>query len=410
MKRKYDLAVIGGGPAGIMAATIAARNGKRVVIIERNPSLGIKLLITGKGRCNITNNTQDNKELIKAYGNNGKFLHSAFFAFDVSDTLDFFHKLGVETKVERGDRVFPVSDKSMDVLQALKKDLNRNNVELKLNTRVKEIKVKNKKIEKIIFYDSSTLIADNYLIATGGKSYKATGSSGDGYAFLEKMGHTIVKPRPALSPIVCEESFIKELEGLSLKNVSIRILQNNKEKASEFGEALFTANGMSGPIILNLSNSIDDPVEEYKLKIDFKPALSLEEMDKRLQNDFKKYNNKQFKNALDDLLPKKLIPIFIRLSKIDPAKQTNSVSKEERKRLLGLFKNFELNIQNIVGYEKAIVTKGGVDIKEINPKTMKSKIIDNLYVAGEVLDIDGPTGGYNLQICWSSGFVVGTSI
>ncbi len=403
----YDVAVIGGGPAGMIAAGKAAESGARVILLEKNNNPGTKLLITGKNRCNITNDIKDLKILISRYGKKGKFLFSCFYNFGASDAIIFFEHLGLKTKVERGNRVFPASDKSQDVLKALLRYLKINKVKIKLNSAVSRIIKKNNKIKKIFLFNGQEINADKYIIAVGGKSYPTTGSSGDGYPWLKKLGHRVVEPRPALTPVICKETYIKDLEGLSLKNIRINLFENNKKIASRFGEAIFTHNGMSGPIILNLSQYLKEKNKEYLLSIDLKPALDDNTLDKRILNDFKKFNNKLFKNSLDNLLPKKLIPIIIKLSKINPIKKVNLITKEERIKLKNIFKNFSLNAVGLAGFEKAIITKGGADLKEINPQTMQSKIIDNLYLAGEILDIDGPTGGYNLQICWSTGFTAG---
>jgi len=407
---KYDLIVIGAGPAGLMTAGRAGELGARVLLLEKNPSPGLKLLITGKGRCNISNNTFESREMIKQYGQNGAFLFSALHQFSVAETVDFFESRGLKTKVERGNRIFPVSDKSQDVLATLLKYCQDNNVEIRTNVSVKEIKKESHKISSIVLHGDTELSAYKYCIATGGKSYPATGSSGDAYIWLEGLGHSIVRPRPALTPINCQESFLEKLEGLSLKNIEISLWENDKKQASEFGEAIFTASGMSGPVILNLSNHIANRNSSYELQVDWKPALDREILDKRIQNDFRKFNNKQFKNSLDELLPKSAIPVFLELLKVDINKQVNLVTREERNRLIDLLKEFKLKVSWVHGFEKAIITRGGVNVKEVDPKTMQSKIIDNLYLAGEVLDVDGPTGGYNLQICWSSGYVAGSNI
>ncbi|MBU0731608.1 NAD(P)/FAD-dependent oxidoreductase [Patescibacteria group bacterium] len=391
----------------MIAAGHAAELGSRVLLLEKNPQLGIKLLMTGKGRCNITNAEEDIKKLIEVYGKNGKFLYSALNKFSNKDVVEFFESKGLKTKVERGNRIFATSDSSKDVVTCLENYLKENNVEIKLNSPVEKIIVKEGKIEKIILKKGQEITADKYIIATGGKSYPGSGSSGDAYKWLEKMGHTINKPIPALTPIIVKEKIVEKLEGLSLKNVEAS-LWDNKKIASFFGEALFTNNGMSGPIILNLSKIVsENPSKNLKLKIDFKPALDFPTLDKRIQRDFEENSNKQYKNSINKLMPAKLIPVMIELSKIDPNKKVNEITKEERKRLIKLLKEFELNVNGVVGFEKAIVTSGGVDIKEVNPKTMQSKIIDNLFLAGEVLDIDGPTGGYNLQVAWSTGYLAG---
>jgi predicted Rossmann fold flavoprotein len=405
----YDLIVIGGGPAGMMAAGRAAENGARVLLLEKNDRLGVKLVITGKGRCNITNDEFTTKNLVELFGKKGRFLFSALNKFGNKDIINFFESRGVATKVERGYRVFPVSDSSMDVLAVLKDYLSKHKVKIKYKTNIKSIITKDNLIIKIVLADKSELEAKKYVIATGGKSYPMTGASGDAYKWLQKMGHTIVEPIASLTPILIKEKLVKELEGLSLKNVAINIYQNNKKIDSRFGEALFTGDGMSGPIILDMSKNIGLALKkgDVRLAIDYKPKLDFKVLDKRLQNDFAKSNNKLFRNSLGELLPKKLIPLIIELSEIDPDKKANAITKEERKKLLHLLKNFELNIKSLYGFNKAIVTSGGVSLKEVDPGTMQSKIIKNLYLAGEILDLDGPTGGYNLQSCWSTAHAAG---
>ncbi|HRY36266.1 MAG TPA: NAD(P)/FAD-dependent oxidoreductase [Candidatus Magasanikbacteria bacterium] len=408
---KYNVIVIGGGPAGIMAAGRAREFLPRVLLLERNHNLGAKLLITGKGRCNITNYTLDVRELTKQYGKNGKFLFTAFNKFGVEDVINFFEKQGLKTKVERGNRVFPESDQAFSVLSALKKYLRDTGVEIRTLSKVEEIIKKGNKIEKIILADGEELTADKYVIATGGKSYPLTGSRGDGYEWLKKLGHKIISPKPALVPIIVKEKWVGELEGLSLKNAEISVWKKGKKIASQFGEALFTDNGMSGPIILDLSKIVGESLpEKTELKIDFKPALDEKKLDERLQKDFKEFGNKMFKNYLPELCPAKLIPIMMKLSGISPDKKVNEISREERKELLKLLKGMVLEAKSLDGYDRAIVTAGGADLSEIDPQTMQSKIIENLYIVGEVLDLDGPTGGYNLQMCWSTGFLAGSMI
>lgn len=407
---KYDVAVIGGGPAGMIAAGRAGELGSRVVLIEKNKDLGIKLLMTGKGRCNITNKGDELKEIINRFGKNGKFLFSSFPKFGVDKTINFFESKGLKTKIERGGRVFPVSDKSRDVLDVLIKYLKKSHVDVRTNSEVRKIIKKQNRIEKIMLVNGGEIIADNFIICTGGKSHPITGSTGDGYRWAEKIGHTIVKLSPSLVPVIVKERYVKELEGLSLKNVDISIYKDEKKTNSRFGEAIFTANGMSGPIVLDMSKEIGKELSgKIRMQIDFKPALDFVKLDKRIQRDFQKSPKKLFKNSLNELLPKKLIPVIIRLSKIDTDKKVNSITKEERRKLLHLLKGFSLEIKGLEGFKKAIITSGGINLNEIDQKTMKSKLIDNLYFAGEILNLDGPTGGYNLQVCWTTGYIAGES-
>jgi len=408
---KYNIAVIGGGPAGMIAAGRAGELGSRVILIEKNKKLGTKLLITGKGRCNLTNKTEKLKDLINKFGERGKFLFSPFSKFGINETIEFFENNGLKTKVERGNRVFPMSNKSQDVLNTLIKYLRKNNVDIRTNSGVRKIIKKENKIEKILLTSGEEIIADNFIICTGGKSYPGTGSTGEGHIWANKLGHTIIKTSPSLVPIIVKEKYIKRLEGLSLKNVEISIYKNNKKINSRFGEAIFTANGMSGPIILDMSKEIGEQLpNKIKLQIDFKPALDFVKLDKRIQRDFQKNPNKLFRNGLNDLLPKKLIPVIVNLSKINLNKKVNSVTKKERKRLVHLLKEFSLELKGLEGFKKAIITTGGIKLDEVDQKTMKSKLIDNLYFAGEILNLDGPTGGYNLQLCWTTGYIAGESV
>lgn len=406
---KYDLIVIGGGAAGMMAAGRAAQNGADVLLLEKRDRLGVKLAITGKGRCNITNAEFDDRKLIKKYGPQGKFLFSAFHNFGPQGIIDFFEDRDVTTKIERGNRVFPISDRSSTVIEAMIKYLKQHNVTIKTNAAVKSMVASGKKIDNLILQNGEEFTATSYAICTGGQAYPQTGSTGDAYVWLKKMGHNIITPVQALVPVILKERWVKELEGLSLKNVTISVYQQGKKVESEFGEAIFTDNGMSGPIVIHMSKKIGQLLKNGKveLQIDFKPALSFTELDQRIQKDFKKLNNKLFKNSLPALMPRMLIPIIMKLSAINPDKKVNAISREERKRLVHLLKNFKLQVKVLAGFARAIVTAGGVDLKEIDSKTMQSKVIDNLFLAGEIINIDGPTGGYNLQICWSTGYSIG---
>ncbi len=407
---KYDIAVIGGGPAGLMAAGRAGELEASVILVDKNPKLGVKLSITGKGRCNITNKGDSKEEMIKKYGKNGKFLFSALTKFGPDEVIDFFENNKVKTKIERGGRVFPESDRSINVINALNNYLKRSNVEIKSNVKVKKIEKKDGKIEKIILTNGKEIFAEKFIICTGGKSYPETGSAGDGYKWAKNLGHTIKTPSPALVSIFLKGEKSTKLEGLSLKNIEASLYKDNKKIDSRFGEAVFTKYGISGPIILNMSKKIGEELAtpgKLKIKIDFKPALDFPKLDQRIQRDFQEMNNKIFNNSLDKLLPQKLIPTIIELSGIDPEKKVNLVTKEERKKLLHLIKEFSLKIDKVGDFKKAIITTGGVSLKEVDSKTMQSTIIDNLYFAGEILDLDGPTGGYNLQICWSTGYAAG---
>jgi len=413
----YDIAVIGGGPAGLMAAGIAAQNGASVVLLEKNERLGKKLLISGKGRCNITTAETDPATVIEAFGlpagrqaRNGKFLYSALHKFSVQDTIDWFNQHGVATKVERGQRVFPVSDQARDVLQALVDWLKEKKVKIMTNCAVTKLVAKGKAIEKAITSQGAWR-ADKFIITTGGKAAPSTGSSGDGYAWAEKLGHKIIPPAPSLVPIKVKESWVNNLEGLSLKNAQISVYQGSKKKDERFGEAIFTHNGLSGPIILDMSQKIGELLKkgDVELRLDFKPALEFPKLDSRIQRDWLAMSNKMFKNSLNELLPQKLIPVIIKLSGIDPEKKVNTITKEERNKLLHLLKEMTFQVSGLLGFERAIATAGGIDLKEIEPKTMKSKLINNLYFAGEIIDLNGPTGGFNLQMCWSTGCLAGSN-
>ncbi len=408
-QQKFDVAVIGGGPAGMIAAGRAAELGAKVVLVEKNNNLGRKLLITGKGRCNITQAEFDDKKFVGELGKNGKFLFSSLSAFGPEKVINFFEEKGVKVKTERGGRVFPVSDRSIDVLNVLIKYLKDNKVEIILGEEVKGFEIENKEIKRIKLKNKN-IEARSFIIASGGKAYPITGSTGDGYSWAKGMGHTIIDPEPALVPVKIKEEWAKDLQGLSLKNVAINIFQNSKKQDSRFGEMLFTHFGISGPIVLDASKKVGELFKngEVIIKIDLKPALDFVQLDKRLQRDFEGNRKKDFKNYLPELLPQKFIEIFLKLSKIDPHKKLHFISKEERKNILHLLKEMKLTVEGLVGYDQAIITSGGMNIREIDSRTMRSKKIKNLYFAGEIIDVDGPTGGYNLQISWSTGYAAGS--
>lgn len=400
--------VIGGGPAGMMAA-IAAANKHKTILIEKNDKLGKKMFISGKGRCNVTN-AKDISEFFDYIPGNPHFLYSSLYCFTNEDTMNFFDKLGVKLKVERGDRVFPLSDKSSDVIGAMEKELIKRNVEIKLNSKVKNFIYDNKSIEALQLEDKTIIKGDYFILCTGGMSYPQTGSSGDGHKMAEELGHKITKIIPSLVPMEVKEEWIKELQGLSLKNVELKIIDSkNKILYKEFGEMLFTHFGISGPIVLSGSSVVKDR-KDLKAVINLKPALTIDELDKRIQKDFSKYTNKDFKNSLDELLPKKLIDIIVRLSEIDPNKKVNSITKEERKNLVYLLQNFSFNIKGLRPIAEAIVTAGGINVREIDPSTMKSKLVNNLHFAGELMDVDAYTGGFNIQIALSTGFIAGSEV
>lgn len=432
--------VIGGGPAGMMAAIEASQNKEnKVIIIEKMQSLGRKLLITGKGRCNITSSLPI-EDFIKNTPGNGRFLYSCYQQFTNEDIIKFLNKEGLQVKEERGNRIFPVTDHSQDVLKCFTRKLKENNVEVLYNTRVKEIlvnenyeeqakkineenvkksKKQSKKYEVIgIKTENETILADSVILATGGKSYPLTGSTGDGYKLVEKFGHTITKIKPSLVPLeIYEKDICKELQGLSLRNIAIKItdLEKNKLLYDDFGEMLFTHFGVSGPTILSSSahlvryKNIEEKCKNkiVELSIDFKPALSEKKLEARILRDFEELKNKQFKNSLDKLLPQKLIPVIVEQSGISADKKVNEITKEERKTLVKILKDFKLKIKGTRTIDEAIVTSGGIKISEIDPKTMESKLVKNLYFAGEIIDVDSYTGGFNLQIAYSTGFVAG---
>ena len=405
------VAVIGAGPAGLMAAGKTGERGHEVVLIEKNAEMGKKLLISGKGRCNVTNIT-DIEGFMRSIPGNGNFLYSAFNNFSNADLIDFLNSRGVKTKVERGGRVFPQTDKASDILDALKVYIRENNVKVMLNSPAIQIEVKNGSIRGVVLKNGDTVKCDSVILAAGGASYPKTGSTGDGYRMAEELGHTINTLKPSLVPLVVEEPWVRDLQGLSLKNVSIKLLDKNGDISyNDFGEMIFTHFGVSGPIILSCSrHALNHDYRNIKLLIDLKPALTEEKLYERIKRDFDRFSRKQYKNSLGELLPQKLIPVIISLSGIPVDKPVNQITKEERKRLCHILKNLELNIKGARPIEEAIITAGGVSTGEINPSTMESKIVKGLYFAGEIIDVDGYTGGFNLTIAFSTGCLAGMSV
>lgn len=409
--------IIGAGPAGMIAGITAAKNGHSVTIIEKNEKVGKKLYITGKGRCNITNDCDENT-FFKSVRRNSRFMYSSFSGFTAQDTMDFFENLGLPIKVERGNRVFPVSDKSSDVIRALEAECRRLKIELKFNTEVKSVQSDNGIFKSLKLSDGSILYGDSCIIATGGLSYPTTGSTGDGYDFAKSLGHTVMPCTPSLVSLTLKES-VKELEGLSLKNVSLTVTAPVEKKGkivekqiySDFGEMLFTDKGISGPLVLSASAELA-PLGHKGAKcfIDLKPALSVEQLDARVLHDFTENINKQFRNSLGDLLPARMADYIVKISGIDPFAPVNSITAEQRSVFVGLLKHLPFEIKGTGGYNEAVITCGGVNVKEINPSTMESKLVQGVFFVGEVLDLDAVTGGFNLQIAWSTGVCAGRAV
>ena len=400
--------VIGGGAAGAMAAYMAAKNGHKVTLFEKNEKIGKKIFITGKGRCNVTN-ACDITDFFENIPTNSKFLYSAVYSFTNQDVIDFFVDADCPLKVERGDRVFPVSDHSSDVIAALKRKLQEVCVDVRLNTCVKELILQDEKVTGVLLDSGKKITADAVVVATGGISYPTTGSTGDGYKWAEESNHNIVEPVPALVPLETKEDWTKSLQGLSLKNVSLAFKNGKKVLYDGFGEMMFTHFGITGPLVLSASSYLKNP-KGVEAVLDLKPALTMEQLDKRLLREFEDNKNKQFKNSINSLFPAKLIPVMLSLSGINPDKKVNEISKEERKFFAELIKGLPMTITGTRDFKEAIITRGGVSVKDINPSTMESKKIKDLYFAGEVLDVDGLTGGFNLQIAWSTGALAGNSI
>lgn len=426
MQQTSRVLVIGGGAAGMMAAVAAADEGADVCLLEKNEKLGKKLFITGKGRCNVTN-AADMETLFANVCTNGKFLYSAFYDFDNQALMDWLREAGCPLKIERGDRVFPVSDHSSDVITAFQRALKKRRVEVCLNTEVRSLLWRDiepgaekagaplRKITGVALTEGRILEADRVIVCTGGLSYPSTGSTGDGYRFAEDTGHTITVCSPSLVPLEVKEGWCGELMGLSLRNVQVRLVEGGRKVYRGFGELLFTHFGVSGPLILSASSFYGKKrgkagrgeVDEAILYIDLKPAMDAEQLDRRLLRDFEQNKNRQFKNALGDLFPGKLIPVMVELSGIRPEKKVNEITREERRSFVELIKRLPLTVTGTRGYAEAVITRGGVSVKDINPSTMESKKVKGLYFAGEVLDLDALTGGFNLQIAWSTGHLAG---
>ena len=401
------IVVVGGGAAGMMAACTAARRGASVILIERNAQLGVKVNITGKGRCNVTNDS-DPETLIKNTLTNGRFLYSAFAAMSAQDTMAFFEKIGVPLKVERGKRVFPVSDRARDVSGALKTQLHRLGVQI-LQHRVKAVAEKDGSVCGVLLQDGSVLAADRVILATGGRSYPRTGSDGDGYRMARALGHTVTELRPSLVPLLTQETTPAQMEGLALKNVTLTVKKDGKKVFSDFGEMVFTAKGISGPLVLSASAHLDGKKHTYPYQafIDLKPALDAETLDKRLLRDFVENSNRDFSNALSQLLPAKMIPVAVQMCGIPGNQKVHTITRVQRENLCVLLKAFPFTVVAAGGWDEAVVTAGGISVKEIDPKTMGSKLVRGLYFAGEIMDVDAYTGGFNLQIAWSTGYCAG---
>ena len=406
------VAVIGGGAAGMLAAIAAAEHGHQVQLFEKNEKLGKKIYITGKGRCNVTN-ACDTEELFAAVVHNPKFLYSSFYSFTNQDMMELVERNGCPLKTERGGRVFPVSDKSSDVIRALTVCLKNAGVQVRLYEEVDSVETRDGRVSGIRLKKTREIVsADAVIVATGGLSYPSTGSTGDGYRFAEKTGHTVTDLSPALVPFETAEPVGRDLQGLALKNIQAKILKGKKVLYEEFGEMLFTHFRVSGPVLLSASSYGAAQLKKgpLTLSLDLKPALSEEQLDARILRDFEEQKNKQYKNSLSRLLPAKMIPVIVERSGIDPDKKINEITKEERRRIVQAIKDFRLTLTGLRGYKEAIITQGGISVREINPSTMESKLVKGLYFAGEVLDLDAVTGGYNLQIAWSTGHLAGSSV
>lgn len=411
MGDKMQVIVIGGGASGLLASSMIAERGHDVTVLEKNEKTGKKLYITGKGRCNVTNDCSPS-DFLENVVTNAKFIQSAIYGFPPEKTMETLENYGLRLTVERGNRVFPSSNKSSDVIKTLSKACDKAGVTTVLNAEVVSVAKNSDGKFEIKTRAGENYSSDAVVIATGGVSYPLTGSTGDGYAFAKSFGHGVVEPKPSLCPIwVKEKETAKELEGLSLKNVEVNVFKDGRKIFSQFGEMMFTANGISGPVVLTISAEINKTdMKNIAVSIDLKPALTTDELDKRVLGDFGKYSNKEFKNALNDLLPKKLIPVIVKLSEIPENTKVNLISSKMRKKLVNLLKNFTFNVLSLAPISEAVVTSGGINVKEINPKTFESKLVKNLFFIGEVLDVDAYTGGFNLQIAWSTAYAVSRAL
>ncbi|MEK7574932.1 MAG: NAD(P)/FAD-dependent oxidoreductase [Patescibacteria group bacterium] len=408
----WDVIVVGGGPAGMMCAGRASELGARVLLIEKNESLGKKLLITGGGRCNVTNAEFDTRKLLAKFKSADKFLFSAFSQWDVKKTIDFFHVKKMQTKIEKEQRVFPVSDSAQSVWNTLVDHLKNNNVEILSKSTVIEIITSGENVSGVKLKSGKTILGRSIVIATGGTSRPETGSTGDGYSWLKKIGHTVIDPTPSLVPIALQDAWVKKLSGASLTDIKLTIFQNGQKQDTRKGKILFTHVGISGPTVLNMSKDIGELLKygDVALSLDLLPALDYGKLNERLQEIFKENDKKKLKNSLGSIVPSALAPIIVELSGINPETACNSVTREERLKLIKLLKDIPLHVKKLLGIEKAIITSGGVSLDEVDFKTMRSRLFPNLYLVGDILNIDRPSGGYSLQLCWTTGFVAGTAL